>query len=919
MQRIKNILSKYGRALIYAALVLCPLFATPASADGFFHDMADRYSSYMDDHVNQLTENCANAPDRAACESAAQMVEGIKGAAMRSTMNMANLLDSVTQFAIGAANTVLGAIGGVYNAIVDAVFGTCPQAAVYYQNHLGGCWSCTIFDTIFTAINSLATETYYRIAPSCAMLMMICAMIWIGVFTIRYIGALNGQEPAEYLTKLFGLLLKTMVVGALLLVSASTFANLIISPVIVASSDLSVAVLHSFSGIKEKVVDKTAEATTTASCDSETGCAVKTVECDKDGNCKITDGEFVRFTPLSCELMKKEPEMGGLLPDGAATPKDEKLLNDQIYNSLMCMVNNLHYEIAYVVSMADAMICYAWTANTTWFLPFKYLNTEMLVSGILIFIAAILISIGYVFKLIDAVFRLGVLCVLLPLLAVAWVFPATVDYAKRGFGMLIHVMMMFITLSIVVSLVLMLVLVAFTSDSGDTSLFQLFNENRIYDMKDLLDFSSLNFLFGLISLFLAFKLLDVVDHMASEFSGVDVGTRAGDQLSMVLAKCTTNLAKGAMTITRTGATAAYHTVGSRIMETDLGHRFHVATRKFGLNAMRKLGLAPASAAGAMTSVFRPGSFESKVADLAGTHKLNRLTKNITEAKHMIKLKAELTKHENDLAAYKAKVGASPSISEKAKIMSMEAEVNRRQKGLKWHEDHYSEAAELVKDRTKLAEAMKVEGHARALEMAYGVDNISYLTNEQKEHLMINKTVSEKENMEKVTKTDYDSLKNVNGNNFATLEEKAKLAEKIRYGYATDDEKERATELLSSGNTDMRNLLAMQETDFHNQTRLIRDTRLTADGLKTDVQKEYKRVADGQEVSLDRLSKGMSVSGHYVDKMKKERETIEKRAKDFESYGWDTGEDTYLKDLETKYIPKLRDPVWGDVLFWDTIR
>ena len=64
---------------------------------------------------------------------------------------------------------------------------------------------------------------------------------------------------------------------------------------------------------------------------------------------------------------------------------------------------------------------------------------------------------------------------------------------------------------------------------------------------------------------------------------------------------------------------------------------------------------------------------------------------------------------------------------------------------------------------------------------------------------------------------------------------------------------------------------------------------------------------------------MSVSGHYVDKMKKERETIEKRAKDFESYGWDTGEDTYLKDLETKYIPKLRDPVWGDVLFWDTIR
>ena len=892
MQRIKDILGKYGKVLIYAALVLCPLFTTPASAENIFHDMASYVDGITNDYINKMAEMCAAAQDKDACERNAQMARDLSNSSLGNAgfiRNIGNMLDAAAQFAADATNTVLGAVGGVYNAIVDILVGTCPQASVYYQNHLGGCWSCTIFDTIFTALNSLATETYYRIAPSCAMLMMICAMIWIGVFTIRYIGALHGQEPAEYLTKLFGLLLKTMAVGALLLVSASTFAHLIISPIIVASSDLSVAILQSFTEIREQVVDKTTEAAAPASCDSKTGCAIQPVECDKDGNCKITEGNTVRFTPLACEMMKTEPEMGGLLYDGAPTPKDEKLLNDQIYYSLMCMVNNLHYEIAYVVSLASAMICYAWTANTTWFLPFKYLSLKMLISGVFIFVAAIAISIMYVFKLIDALFRLSILCVLLPLLAVAWVFPATVDYAKKGFSMLIHVMMMFITLAIVVSLVLMLVLVAFTSNDGDTSLFQLFNENRIYDMNNILDFFNLNFLFGLISLFLAFKLLDVVDHMASEFSGVSVGTSVGDQLSMVLAKCGANITKSVTSVAKTGFNVAYQSLGSRIMQTNLGHRFHVASRKFGLNTMRSLGLAPA--AGAMKSVSSLQSFEFEVADLAGTAKLDVLTKNIADAKEILKLRGDLDECKR----------LDPTNIRKIKHL---------EGGIAYHEKNAT-ALRYANNSRDLAYAQKVEGRARALEMAYGKDTLSSLANEQKEQLMLDKKVEDKENMEKVTKTDYESLKNMNGTEFKALEEKTSLAEKVRNGSATDDEKDNATKMVSAGDTDMRNLLAMQERDFDEQKALIRNTRDTADSLTADVQKEYERVAKEQDTVL--ATPGYFTS--WASRLKTERINIENKAKDFKSYGWDTGEDTYLKDLETKYASKFSSP--DD--FWDTIR
>ena len=917
MQRVKNILDKYGKVFIYAALILCPLFAAPTSAkaENFLHGMADTLSSARDEQLSSMTAKCADAPDKDACYGNVQMVKGLTDAAINNYKNIGNMLDAAAQFAVDATNTVLGAVGGVYNAIVDMVFGTCPQASVYYQNHLGGCWSCTLFDTIFTAINALATETYYRIAPSCAMLMMICAMIWIGVFTIRYIGALHGQDPAEYLTTLFGLLLKTMVVGVLLVVSASTFANLVLSPVIVASSELSVAILQSFTGIKEKVVDKTAEATTTASCDSESGCTVKPVTCDKDGNCKITDGDTVRFTPLSCELMKNEPEIGGLLYDGEATPTNEKLLNDQVYHSLMCMVNNLHYEIAYVVSLASAMICYAWTANTTWFLPFKYLSLKMLLSGIIIFIAAIIISIMYVFKLIDAIFRLCVLCVLLPLLAVAWVFPATVEFAKRGFSMLIHVMMMFITLSIVVSLVLMLVLVAFTSDSSDTSLFQLFNENRIYDMKDLLDFFSLNFIFGLISLFLGFKLLDVVDKMASEFSGVDVGTSAGDQLSMVLGRSAAYLAKGATTTAKMGATATY----SRIMQTNLGHRFHVASRKFGLNTMRALHLAPP--ASAMKSTASLSYIDRAAADLAGTHRLKTLTEDIAVAKEILKLRDDLDECKRLDPTNKRKI-------------------NHLEGGIAYHEKN-ANALRYANNIYLLKDAQKIEGRAKALEMVYGKDKLSLLANEHKEQLMLGKEVKDKENMEKVTKTDYKSLNNMDGAEFRALEEKTALADKIRSNSASDDEVNRAAKMLSSGDDDMHNLLIMQERDFDEQKALIRNTRETADIAKIEVQKEFKRIATEQGGFLEAeslaqditASKGTDLAavaaydaldGKYkyentfrvfdVIEEKDRREQINTTALNLKNKGWDVGEDTYVKDLEKTYAAKLGSDfnaiVWG---------
>lgn len=443
----------------------------------------------------------------------------------------------VTDFLGDVWGGIVDTVVGIWNFIMDLLFGDpngCPPAALYYKNQVSHCWSCTLYETIFNAINNVATNAYNGLHAGCVKLLAVGLGLWILIFTGRYLFSFVDRKPEEYISKLFNMLFKAMVVAILLGASASTFSHYIVSPIVVTATEYGIGVMESFAAIKDDAIDAGGKVDTSslpAECEDGV-CKSRNVECDRKGNCKFTGYQTIRSEP--CQRMKA----GNYTDDG-------KILNPEIKDAFVCMINNMHYETAYVIAMSNAMLCHSWHGQKFAGI-LKVPSLELLITSVCILLAMLLICFTYVFKLVDVVLRLGVLMILLPVLAVAFVFPVTLDFAKKGFGLLIHIAFTFISLILVLSLALMLVTIAFTGDGAQDTLIGYFNKNEINKMKDAIDLSSLNFLFGITTMVIAIKILGLSEHIASEFSGVMIGSTVGDRFGASLAQISLLSAQGGL-------------------------------------------------------------------------------------------------------------------------------------------------------------------------------------------------------------------------------------------------------------------------------------------------------------------------------------------------------------------------------------
>ena len=468
---------------------------------------------------------------------------------------ISNFLGGVWDGFVGALTAVANAIVDVWNFIMDLLTGggdQCPPAALYYQNQVGTCWSCDLYETMFDAINDVATNAYEGIAGACIHLLAIALALWILFFTGKYLFSFAERKPEEYLDKLFGILFKAMIVAILLNASAASFSNYIVSPIVVTATDYSLGIMESFTAIKDTAINTGGNLNTSAlptKCTEGEGCEYKTVSCNNNGSCSINDGGMVTLRPEACEKMRESA--GDYIPG-----EGEKIINEQIKNAFMCMINSMHYETAYIIAMANAMLCHSWKAEN--FMGLRYPNLQMLVTSVCILVAILIICFIYIFKLVDVVLRLGFLLILLPILAVAFVFPVTLDFAKKGFGLLLHIVFTFISLTLVLSLALMLVTIAFVAEGEQDTLISCFNRNDINKMKNLIDFSSLNFLFAIITLAIAIKILGLSEQIAIEFSGVMVGTQIGDKLGATGAKIGALTGQASMRMAKLGGIRAFN-------------------------------------------------------------------------------------------------------------------------------------------------------------------------------------------------------------------------------------------------------------------------------------------------------------------------------------------------------------------------
>ncbi len=532
MQRVKDILGKYYGALICAALTLCPFFAKAQVA-------ADS------------SEECLHSEDlfmKAYC--------------------------TLQDFGRGVEKSS--------QDLVNFALGVCPSGMAVLEDHLSSCWICTLFYKIFDAINLLSSAVYEYIRdPSITLMAMILAF-WIAFRIGKVFINFQPPDPMDFWNQNGQVFFRVMFATALLLQPVSVMSYWIISPLVEFGGGFTQIVLSSYSGVAsfnatmeqldssskdEKFEEREKRQNEAFGIDLTTAASLV-----QPGNplalpmvvgtrtLKAIETANYEKSLETMQEQKTTDKLNNLIYCDIPEITEEeanaegKVLNTQTRAALECMVEGLYKELAFPLALGSTMICNAWNANV--FLGIKLPSIGLLLAGLIIWMAGFFLLLFFAFKIIDATMRLGVVVSIMPLLIVAWVFPQTVEYTKKGFNMLLNIIMIYIVLAIVMALAIILILLAFQGD-GAENIRQMFLENNIKGIDEAIAFPSWGFLLALSCFIIAIKIIDTVNTTASELTEVEFGNNAADRVGVMISTITTNTIKSSATIAKTGAMKAH--------------------------------------------------------------------------------------------------------------------------------------------------------------------------------------------------------------------------------------------------------------------------------------------------------------------------------------------------------------------------
>lgn len=434
----------------------------------------------------------------------------------------------------GAIDFISNLIKPVIDWFIELIFGKCPDAQDYLSRNLGenSCWICKLFDKIFDAINLLATSVYNKTHMSFISLLAVC----LGLYIVLRIGkaflSLQPQDPMDFWNQMGKVLFKTIVASALLVQPAGVLGYWLVSPFIELSVSFNQVILESLvegaaytelSENERKNAEKWVQEQLEKINQSDGAAADSTEYLDYLSAWRgISNLSYSSLTQCTAVQMTE-----------AEAAKDGKLFNSQIRNALECMVKGLYKEAAFALSVSSYMICHGFRYGT---IPLIDTHWGMLFAGIAMWATCFIIIIMFAFKIIDATVRLGILCALLPMFVVAWVFPPTVSYTKKAVQILIQVMLMYIVTAIIMALAIVIIMNAFSVDTIDFDLRQAFNNNKTKEIGDNIGVSAGAFFIGLFCCVLAVLVMKIIDKVAEEYGGVDFGANTGDSVGAMATK-----------------------------------------------------------------------------------------------------------------------------------------------------------------------------------------------------------------------------------------------------------------------------------------------------------------------------------------------------------------------------------------------
>ena len=285
------------------------------------------------------------------------------------------------------------------------------------------CWQTGIIDLLYENMGKVAMGMYAKITDGALPLMMIAFALWTIFRLLKFVGSFTEDSPAEIWNEIVRKLFVCLICG--LIASSTTqilwLLNTVVFPIYYAFLELGAAILNS------------------------TG----------DGsNFKVNNGVVIKFfqeliTP-SQPVMCTAPALGQASRESLSFPDGPR----SMMNCMICAVNErltLGFYLSFKVMVAPG------------FMP--------LITGLFILLCFTFVKLGFVFYLVDSIFRFTMMAVILPILVMSYAFKQTSSWAKNGFLTIINsaALMMFMAVMMSMALLAMEQIISDNSDIFDKS------------------------------------------------------------------------------------------------------------------------------------------------------------------------------------------------------------------------------------------------------------------------------------------------------------------------------------------------------------------------------------------------------------------------------------------------------------------
>ena len=316
-------------------------------------------------------------------------------------------------------------IGGRSRAAMAAPVGEDPVSEETMKNASNAhreCWQTGMIDLLYQNMGKIAMGMYGKITDGALPLMMIAFALWTIFRLLKFVGSFTEDSPAEIWNEIVRKLFVCLICG--LIASSTTqilwLLNTVVFPIYYAFLELGAAILNSAG-------------------DGSNFKAGSTVL-----------NFFQEKLTLNEPVMCSAPAIGKASIESLSFPDGPRTM----MNCMICTVNE--------------------RLTLGFFLSFKVMDAPgfmSLITGLFILICFTIVKLGFIFYLVDSIFRFTMMAIILPILVMSYAFKQTSSWAKNGFLTIINSAALMMFMAIMMSMAL-LAMERIITDNSD-----IFNDN----------------------------------------------------------------------------------------------------------------------------------------------------------------------------------------------------------------------------------------------------------------------------------------------------------------------------------------------------------------------------------------------------------------------------------------------------------